>query len=60
MIIGLIYGTFIFIVIGCALNQYMLLIFQINNNAIAQMMLMIGMFQMPVYAFTIGGQIIFQ
>ena len=38
----------------------MLFVFQINNNAVAQTMLMIGMLQMPVYAFTIGGQIIFQ
>lgn len=60
MIIGLVYGIFIFIIVGCILNKYMLLIFQINNNSVAQMMLMIGMLQMPVYAFTIGGQIIFQ
>ena len=60
MAVGLVYGTFMFAIVGCALNKYMLFIFQINNSQVAQMMLMIGMLQMPVYAFTIGGQIIFQ
>ena len=60
MIISLIYGTLIFAIVGCALNKYMLLIFQIHNNSIAQMMLMIATLQMPVYAFTVGGQVVFQ
>ena len=60
MIISLIYGTLIFAIVGCALNKYMLLIFQIHNNSIAQMMLMIATLQLPVYAFTVGGQVVFQ
>ena len=60
MIIGLIYGTLIFIIVGCALSKYMLLIFQINNNHIAEMMLLIATLQLPVYAFTVGGQVVFQ
>lgn len=60
MIISLIYGTLIFAIVGCALSKYILLIFQIHNNSIAQMMLMISTLQLPVYAFTVGGQVVFQ
>ena len=64
MMIGLIYGFLMMLLIGVALNSQMLGIFQINSSQpnfdIAQMMLLIAMLQMPIYAFTIGGQIIFQ
>ena len=64
MMVGLVYGTLIVLLIGLALNKEMLAIFQIfettNNFQIAQMMLLIATIQMPIYAFTIGGQIIFQ
>ena len=60
MIISLLYGTLIFAIVGCVLNKYMLLIFQINDNPIAKMMLLIATLQMPVYAFTVGGQVFFQ
>ena len=62
--IGLIYGFLMMLLIGIALNSQMLGIFQINSSQpnfdIAQIMLLIAMLQMPIYAFTIGGQIIFQ
>lgn len=64
MLIGLIYGLFIVLLIGVALNPYMLMIFGINKNDqyanIASLMLLIALGQLPIYAFNIGGQLIYQ
>ncbi len=64
MSIGLIYGLFMLLLIGLILNKEMLSLFDINSSTenfnTAQLMLFIALGQLPIYAFTIGGQIIFQ
>lgn len=64
MSIGLVYGTFVVILFGLILNKYMLIAFNVNPNVQnfndAKTMLIIALMQLPVYSFTIWGQIIFQ
>lgn len=64
MMIGFIYGLSVLLIIGIGLNKYFLGFFNIDlgekQNQIASLMLLIMLAQLPVYAFTVGGQVIFQ
>lgn len=64
MMIGFVYGLSVLLIIGIGLNKYFLSFFNIDlndqQNQIASLMLLIMLAQLPVYAFTVGGQVIFQ
>lgn len=64
MLISFVYGVFVVTLIGIALNRYVLMLFSIYpstpNSNIAQMLLFISLVQVPIYAFTVGGQLMFQ
>lgn len=60
MSIGFIYGFSIAMIIGFWLNPYFLTLFNINDQPTAQLILIIMLMQLPIYAFTVGGQVIFQ
>lgn len=64
MLIGFVYGIIILTLVGIILNKYILMLFSITpqtpNANIARMLLFISLVQIPIYSFTVGGQLMFQ